>query len=104
MNKTELIEAVVTKTSKYTKAVVQEILDTEKTIIKETVAKGEEVKLVGFGTFEPRKQATRLIKVPNKKEKVNVDNKMAPKFRAAEEFKGMVSVLPIPVANTIIAE
>ena len=90
MNKAELIDSIADRTGgKYTKAMIQDIIDIEKAIIKRTVAKGEEVKLVGFGTFESRKQAARTVKTPNK-QIINVSAKMTPKFSASKDFKDQV--------------
>ena len=50
MNKAELIEKVATKT-KLTKVQSEGVIDAALEIISKTVAKGDEVKLVGFGTF-----------------------------------------------------
>lgn len=95
MNKAELIDSIAEKTGeKYTKTMIQDIIDIEKTVIKETVAKGEEVKLVGFGTFEARKQAARTIKTP-KQQIINVSAKMAPKFSASKDFKDQVEQLEV---------
>ena len=51
MNKAELISATAEK-SGLTKAQVELALNAEQLVIKDTVAKGEDVKLVGFGTYE----------------------------------------------------
>jgi DNA-binding protein HU-beta len=68
MNKSELIEAVAAKTE-LTKAAagraVEMVLDT----IAETVAKGDTVSVIGFGTFEARKRAARTGKNPRKRAK-----------------------------------
>ncbi len=50
MNKAELIEKVAAETG-MTKAQAEKVLDCTLDNIKKTVKKGDEVKLVGFGTF-----------------------------------------------------
>ena len=98
MNKAELIDIIAERNNnKYTKVMIQEILDSEKAIIKETVAKGEDVKLIGFGTFEARKQAARVVKIPNKKEIVNSKEKMVPKFNSSKDFKEQVEKLQVSI-------
>lgn len=94
MNKSELISAVAEKCG-LTKAQVELALNAEQTVIKETVASGEEVKLVGFGTFEARKQAERATKTPKNKEIKTTAAKMVPKFNSSKEFKNMVADLPV---------
>ena len=94
MNKSELISATAEKCG-LTKAQVELALNAEQTVIKETVAKGEEVKLVGFGTFESRLQAERVTKTPKTKEEKITPAKMVPKFNSSKEFKDMVAELPV---------
>lgn len=94
MNKAELISATADK-SGLTKAQVELALNAEQLVIKETVAKGEDVKLVGFGTYEAREQAERSTKTPRTKEIKITPAKMVPKFNASKEFKEMVAKLPI---------
>ncbi|WP_029518056.1 HU family DNA-binding protein [Paenibacillus polymyxa] len=58
MNKTELVKAIVEATG-FTKKDVEATVDTLFTTITSTLAKGEEVKIAGFGTFEVRETAAR---------------------------------------------
>ena len=58
MNKTELIEAVATRsptTKTQTTAMLNELLE----VIQETIASGNGVQLVGFGTFSVTERASR---------------------------------------------
>ena len=50
MNKSELIDAIAAK-SGVSKADAGKIVDAFVEAVVETVAKGEEVRLIGFGTF-----------------------------------------------------
>ena len=50
MNKAELVSAIAGKT-KMNKSQVENYLDVTLSIIQKTVSSGEEVKLVGFGSF-----------------------------------------------------
>ena len=59
MNKGELIAALAAKTEKTKKeseAALNGILD----VIAESMAKGEKVQLIGFGTFEAKERPARL--------------------------------------------
>lgn len=94
MNKAELISAVAEK-SGLTKAKVELALNSEHIVIKETVSKGEEVKIVGFGTYEARLQAERITRTPKTKEVKTTAPKMVPKFNASKEFKEGVAELPV---------
>ncbi len=63
MNKAELINTIAAQT-KASKAQVETILDTTMDTIKKSVKKGDEVKLVGFGTFKVAKRAARTGRNP----------------------------------------
>lgn len=58
MNKSDLIAAIAAKTGETKKdaeATVNAFID----VVTESLAKGEKVQLVGFGSFEVRKRAAR---------------------------------------------
>ena len=63
MNKEELVKEVSKKAKVSQKAAADVIAATLETVEK-TVAKGQKVTLVGFGTFEPRKRAARSGRNP----------------------------------------
>ena len=71
MNKTELINAVAEKavlSKKDSEAAVTAALD----VISAALAEGDEVRLVGFGTFEVKKRAARTGRNPKTKEPVEI--------------------------------
>jgi DNA-binding protein HU-beta len=63
MNKTELIEDVANKAG-LTKAQTQDVLTALVSTITETVANGDKVILVGFGSFEPKVRSAREGAIP----------------------------------------
>lgn len=90
MTKAELIAAVAEKTEMTKK-------DTEKTIaavidtITETLAKGEKVQLVGFGTFEVRERAARTGINPQTQKKIKIEATKTPAFKAGSALKEAVT-------------
>ena len=67
MNKSELVQAISTKT-KSSKTQIEDWLDATLEIIQKTVSKGEEVKLVGFGSFQKTKRrVSRNVGAPVEK-------------------------------------
>ena len=90
MNKTEMIEEIASRTN-LTKAdaarAVNAVLDT----IVETVAKGDDVTLPGFGSFKSVQRAAREGKNPKTGEKLQIAATIAPKFSAGATFKGAVA-------------
>ena len=85
MNKSELIHAVATKTSatqKDTSALLDAVLKT----IVEAVASGDQVMLVGFGSFESRDRAAREGRNPKTGETMKIPGTVVPAFSAGKEF------------------
>ena len=63
MNKSELIEYIAGE-CKMTKAQTERMLDVTFETIRKTVKKGDDVKLVGFGTFTKAKRKARMGRNP----------------------------------------
>jgi len=93
MNKGELFEAVLAKCEKDggTKAAnerkIQAVLDT----IVETVAKGEEVAIAGFGTFKSIKKKATTARNIQTGATIKVPAKTVPKFVPGKGFKDAVA-------------
>ncbi len=89
MNKAELIERIATET-KSSKAHAELVLDCAIDAIKKTVKKGDDVKLVGFGTFTKAKRKARTGRNPQTGKPIKIPASWAPKFRPGAEFKNLV--------------
>ena len=90
MNKTELIAAVAEKagmSKKDTEKVVSLVLDT----VADTIAAGEKVQLVGFGTFEVKERGARTGRNPKTLEAIGIPASRAPVFKAGKGLKDLVS-------------
>lgn len=90
MNKTELVAAVAAKTEltkKDAEKAVTAVLET----IAETLAAGQKVQLVGFGTFETREREARSAKNPRTGETVEVAASRVPAFKAGQALKAKVA-------------
>lgn len=57
----------------------------------ETLAKGDSIQLVGFGTFEVRERAAREGINPRTKEKIEIAATKVPAFKAGRALKDAVS-------------
>ncbi|MGE0632178.1 MAG: HU family DNA-binding protein [Pseudobdellovibrionaceae bacterium] len=86
MNKAQLIEKVATE-SKMTKANTERMLDICLDTIKKCVKKGDDVKLVGFGTFTKSKRKARTGRNPQTGKAIKIPAAWYPKFRPGAEFK-----------------
>ncbi len=89
MNKAELIEKI-SKETKMTKAQTERMLDCTLDVIKKSVKKGDEVKLVGFGTFTKAKRKARTGRNPQTGKAIKIPAAWHPKFRPGSEFKHMI--------------
>ena len=58
-------------------------------VVLKTVKKGEDVSLVGFGTFARAKRAARTGVNPATGEKIKIPAKKVPKFRPGKAWKDM---------------
>lgn len=89
MNKAELIEKISKETS-LTKANVELVLDSVVNTICKSVKKGEEVKLVGFGTFSKTKRKARVGRNPNTGKEIQIPSSWVPKFKPGTDFKSLL--------------
>ena len=90
MTKTELISAIAEKTE-LTKKDSAKALDAFTAVVTETLAKGEKVQLVGFGTFEARERAARTGINPQTKKKIKIKATKVPAFKAGQALKEAVA-------------
>ena len=90
MNKSELIAAIATKTGE-TKKDAEATLNAFVNVVSETLAKGDKVQLVGFGSFEVRKRAARKGRNPQTKEEIKIPASKAPVFKAGKALKELVN-------------
>ncbi len=90
MNKAELIEQLATKTGAASKAEVGRWVDTFVDMIINTLKKGDEVAIAGFGTFSVRSRAARTGRNPKTGETISIAATKVPKFKAGKGFKEAV--------------
>ncbi len=90
MNKADLIELVANKTGT-SKRQSEECLDLAISAITKSVAKGEKVTLVGFGTFQRRERRARKGRDPRTGTEINIPAKKVPAFSAGKQFKDAVN-------------
>jgi DNA-binding protein HU-beta len=91
MNKNGLIAEVAKRTAS-SKADIGRAIDASMDVIRETVAKGDRVSLVGFGTFERKRRNRRIARNPRKPETpIVVPARDLPWFVPGKEFKEMVA-------------
>ncbi len=90
MNKGELVAALAAKTElskKDSEAALNALID----VIGETLAKGEKVQLIGFGTFESKNRPARTARNPRTGAEVKIAASKAPAFKAGKALKDKVN-------------
>ena len=90
MNKAQLIERV-SKDTELTKADTERVLDCFMDTIKRSVKKGDDVKLVGFGTFTKSKRKARTGRNPQTGKAIKIPAAWYPKFRPGTDFKSLLN-------------
>jgi len=90
LNKAELIEALAKETD-MSKAAAGRAVSALVDIITKTVAKKQDVQLIGFGTFKAAKRAARVGKNPRTGEKLKIAAATVPRFSAGAAFKAAVN-------------
>lgn len=90
MTKTELISAVADQT-RFTKKDADEAVNAVVSIITDTLAKGEKVSIVGFGTFEVRDRKEKQVINPQTKQMMTAPASKAPAFKAGQSLKNAVN-------------
>lgn len=89
MNKTELVAAVATKaelSKKDAEAAVNAVFDS----VKDALAEGDKVSLIGFGTFSVKTRAARTGLNPRTKETIEIPESKVPAFKAGSALKDAV--------------
>lgn len=90
MNKAELIDAVA-ETANLSKADATRALDAVLNGISAALKKGEQVALVGFGTFEVRERAARTGRNPQTGATIEIKASKAPAFKPGKALKDAVN-------------
>ena len=89
MNKAELIEAIVAKTS-LSKKDAEAALNATVDAVKDALKAGDKVQLVGFGTFAVKARAARTGLNPRTKEKIQIAATKVPTFTAGKALEDSV--------------
>ncbi len=90
MNKTELIAAVAEKAD-LSKKDAEKVVKAFTDVVTEALVNGEQVQLVGFGTFAVSERAAREGRNPSSGKTITIAASKAPKFKAGKALKDAVN-------------
>lgn len=90
MNKSELVEAVAGKID-MSKTQTQGFIEALIEVVTKALKKGDEVRLVGFGTWTVAKRAATTGRNPRTGEPIKIPASKQPKFKAGKELKDAIN-------------
>lgn len=90
MNKSELIAALAEKTE-LSKKDAEKALNSFVDAVSGSLAKGEKVQLIGFGTFDVKKRPARMARNPRTGAEIKIAASKAPTFKAGKALKDKVN-------------
>jgi DNA-binding protein HU-beta len=90
MNKSELIEAIADKAD-VPKAQASRVLDAMASVVGDALADGNQVSMVGFGTFLVRERPARSGRNPRTGETIQIAASRSPSFKAGKALKDRVN-------------
>lgn len=89
MNRTDLISRIAEQTN-FTKKQAGEVLDVTINTIMDAVKTGDDVQLVGFGTFTAAHSKAREGRNPRTGETLHIPERKLPRFKAGKAFKAIL--------------
>jgi nucleoid DNA-binding protein len=99
MNKAELIDALAAQTD-LTKADLSRTLEALLDTITTTLAQGDKLQLIGFGTFETQHRAARTGRNPQTGASLEIAEATLPKFTPGKALKDRVAEAHQPKASS----
>ena len=90
MNKSELIAALAGK-AELSKKDAEKARNAFVDVVNETLAKGEKVQLIGFGTFDVKSRAARVARNPRTGAELKIAASKAPAFKPGKALKDKVN-------------
>ncbi len=90
MNKTDLIAAVA-ESAELSKAASGRAVDATLAAITEALKSGDQVTLIGFGTFSVRDRAARNGRDPRTGQTIKIKASKVPAFKAGKGLKDAIS-------------
>ena len=90
MNKSDLIAALAEKTE-FSRKDAEKVLNAFVESVTDSLAKGEKIQLIGFGTFDVKKRPARTARNPRTGAEIKIAASKAPAFKAGKALKDKVN-------------
>jgi len=91
MTKANIVEEVSRKIGGFSKTQVVEVVETVFETMKETLERGEKLKISGFGNFTPRDKRTRVGRNPKTGEAMEISARRVVTFKASPVLKAKMN-------------
>ena len=91
MTKADIVEQVYEKLGGYTKKEAAELVEHVFDSIKETLARGEKIKISGFGNFVVRSQRERIGRNPQTGEEIKISARSVLTFKPSQVLKNALN-------------
>jgi integration host factor subunit alpha len=83
MTKAEIVQAIYTRAGGFSKNESANVVDLVLELFKETLAKGEKIKISGFGTFVLRHKRRRPGRNPRTADRIEISERRVLTFKAS---------------------
>ncbi|PPI86327.1 HU family DNA-binding protein [Candidatus Pantoea edessiphila] len=90
MNKSQLINKIAVD-SGISKTVVSRVLNAFTDLISSALKSGDEVVIIGFGTFSVRNRAARIGRNPQTGQEITIPASKTPGFRAGKTLRNAIN-------------
>jgi DNA-binding protein HU-beta len=90
MNKAEFVSAVA-DAADFSKVEAAKAVEAIIEVVKKALKKGDQVSLVGFGTFVVRKRAARTGRNPRTGQQIKIKASKNPSFKAGKALKDAIN-------------
>ena len=90
MTKADIVDQVYVKTGlskKESADIVEKVFD----LVKETVAKGEKIKIAGFGNFVVKEKSTRRGRNPQTGQEIEISSRRILTFKPSQILKSAIN-------------
>jgi integration host factor subunit alpha len=94
MTKADIIEAVYEKVGGFSKKEAAEIVESVFNQIKETLERGEKIKISGFGNFIVREKKARIGRNPQTGEEITISARRVLTFKPSQVLKNILNGQP----------
>lgn len=94
MTKADLIESLRSRIPGLNQVEAASLVDEVLGIVKDSLSRGEEVKLTGFGIFDVRAKSTRTGRNPQTGEPLTIEARRVVRYRPSDLLKGRMNERP----------